>query len=77
MLPFAYFCWTSCIQGALSDNDEDMFLAAYLSGLVVFVSMKTIVVIHEVSTSLEIFCFDIVTSYSEIESTPSYNKKNI
>ena len=66
MLPLIYFWYKTCVTGHMSDKQEDDFLLAYFVGLMVYLSMKSFFIIHEVSTCLEIFCFDIVSSYSEI-----------
>ena len=64
MLPLIYLWYATCFSGHMKDEDEDDFLLAYFVGLAVYLSMKSFFIIHEVSTCLEIYCFDIVSSYS-------------
>lgn len=61
--------WVAAFGGGgdVSNSDSALFLSywilAYTWGMAAYVTMKCVLLIHEICEVLEIYCFDIVTPY--------------
>jgi ethanolaminephosphotransferase len=74
----AFATWVVIFRGIGGDNDNNKdgsgffvqyFVMAYTCGMAAYMTMKSVLLIHEICEVLQIYCFDIVTPHHTKQST--------